>query len=181
MICVSNLFESLRKYLPIHWCIWDARRYRKIPKISHGLIFFKGPFWGLIFGGAFIRLGLSKEANLRFIIDWVSLIVGSKFTVFALFYFIFEGKFPSTSPRGAYIWRGDLTEGFLRYWIGGDLYFEGLMKTLVFGNLFKPFRLAITFAREVYHLGIKMKTNMTIAFFSLSPTANCPYECDGKS
>ena len=119
MIYVSNLFESLRKYLPIHWCMWDARRYRKIPKISHGLIFFKGPFWGLIFGGAFIRLGLSKEANLRFIIDWVSLIVGSKFTVFALFYFIFEGKFPSTSPRGAYIWRGDLTEGFLRYWIGG--------------------------------------------------------------
>ena len=39
------------------------------------------------------------------------------------------------------------------------------MKTLVFGNLFKPFRLAITFAREVYHYGIKMKTNMTIAFF----------------
>ena len=70
-------------------------------------------------------------------------------------------------------------EGFLRYWIGGgDLYFEGLMKTLVIGNLFKPFRLAITFAREVYHLGIKMKTNMTIAFFSLSPTANCPYECE---
>ena len=64
---------------------------------------------------------------------------------------------------------------------GGDLYFVGLMKTLVIGNLFKPFRLAITFAREVYHLGIKMKTNMTIAFFSLSPTANCPYECDGKS
>ena len=54
---------------------------------------------------------------MRFIIDWVSLIVGSKFTVFALFYFIFEGKFPSTSPRGAYIWRGDLMEGFLRYWI----------------------------------------------------------------
>ena len=25
----------------------------------------------------------------------------------------------STSPRGAYIWRGDLTEGFLRYWFGG--------------------------------------------------------------
>ena len=25
-------------------------------------------------------------------------------------------NFPSTTPRGAYIWRGDLTEGFLRYW-----------------------------------------------------------------
>ena len=64
------------------------------------------------------------EGNLRFKIDWASLIFGSKFTVFALFYFVFEGNFPSTSPRGAYIWRGDLTEGFLRYEFGG-LIFEG--------------------------------------------------------
>ena len=56
---------------------------------------------------------------MRFIIDWASLIVGRKFIVLALFYFLFEGNFPGTSPRGAYIWRGDLTEGFLRYWIGG--------------------------------------------------------------
>ena len=56
---------------------------------------------------------------MRFEIDWASLIVGSKFTVFALFYFVFEGNFPSTSPRGAYIWRGDLTEGFLRHRFGG--------------------------------------------------------------
>ena len=27
-----------------------------------------------------------------------------------------------TSPRGAYIWRGDLTEGFLRYRIGGPIF-----------------------------------------------------------
>ena len=56
---------------------------------------------------------------MRFKIEWASLLFGSKFTVFALFYFVFEGNFPSTSPRGAYIWRGDLTEGFLRYWFGG--------------------------------------------------------------
>ena len=66
--------------------------------------------------------GLSTEGNLRFKIDWASLIVGSKFTVFALFYFVFEGNFPSTSPRGAYIWRGDLTEGFLRYEFGGLIF-----------------------------------------------------------
>ena len=69
---------------------------------------------GLIFG-----VGLSTEENLRFKIDWASLIAGSKFTVVALFYFVFEGNFPSTSPRGAYIWRGDLTEGFLHYRFGG--------------------------------------------------------------
>ena len=63
---------------------------------------------------------------MRVKIDWASLIVGSKFTVFALFYFVFEGNFPSTSPRGAYIWRGDLTGFFLRYRFGGPI-FEGLI------------------------------------------------------
>ena len=49
-------------------------------------------------------------------------VVGGKFTFFALFYFVFKGNFPSTSPRGAYIWRGDLTEGFSRYRIGGLIF-----------------------------------------------------------
>ena len=43
------------------------------------------------------------EGNLCFKIDWASLILGSEFTVFALFYFEFEGYFPSTSPWEAYI------------------------------------------------------------------------------
>ena len=59
---------------------------------------------------------------MRFEIDWVSLIVGSKFTISALFYLVFEGNFPSTSRRGAYIWRGDLTERFLRYENGGLIF-----------------------------------------------------------
>ena len=59
---------------------------------------------------------------MRFKIDWASLLVGSKFTVFGLFYCVFEGNFPSTVPQGAYIWRGDLTEGFLRYRIGGLIF-----------------------------------------------------------
>ena len=61
-----------------------------------------------------MRRGVSTEGNLRFKTDWASLIVGSKFTVFALFYFVFEGNSPSASPRGGrgYIWKGDLTEGF---------------------------------------------------------------------
>ena len=59
---------------------------------------------------------------MRLQINWASLIVRSKFTVFALFYFVFEGKFPGTHPRGAYFWRGDLTEGFLRHWFGGLIF-----------------------------------------------------------
>ena len=58
---------------------------------------------------------------MRFKIDWASLIVGSKFTVFALFYFVFEGNFPSTSPWGAYIWRVFCFTGL------GGLYLEGLI------------------------------------------------------
>ena len=61
---------------------------------------------------------------MRFKIDRASLIVGSKITVFALFYFVFEVNFPSTSPRAAYIWRGDFTEGFLRYRFGGPIFGE---------------------------------------------------------
>ena len=56
---------------------------------------------------------------MRFKIDWASLINGRKFTVFALFYFVYEGNFLVQAPRGAYIWRGDLTEGVLRYELGG--------------------------------------------------------------
>ena len=55
------------------------------------------------------------EGNLRFKIDWASLIVGSKFTVFALFYFVFEGNFQVQAPRGlifggAYTWRDLFSE-----------------------------------------------------------------------
>ena len=97
-------------------------KYRKIPKISCELIFFKALFEGLIF-----RRGLTMGGNLRFKIDWASLIVGRKFTVFALSYFVFEGNFQVQAPRppsrggggGAYIRRGNLMEGFLRYKFGG--------------------------------------------------------------
>ena len=54
-----------------------------------------------------------------------------KFTIFALFYFVFEGKFQVQAPWGAYIRRGDLTEGFLRYDFGGLIhggaYFRNFM------------------------------------------------------
>ena len=73
---------------------------------------------------AYFCRSLSTEGNLRFEIDWVgaSLIVGSKVTVFALFYFVFHGNFRNISPPAAYIWRGDLTEGSLRYEFGGLIF-----------------------------------------------------------
>ena len=62
---------------------------------------------------------------MRFKIDRASLLVGSKFTVFALLYFVFEGNFQVQAPLGAYIWRGDLMEGFLRYEFRGLIIFGG--------------------------------------------------------
>ena len=80
--------------------------YRKIPKIGPGAYIFQRPFLrglfleGLIFGGAYLRRGLSTEGNLCLKIDWASFIVGSKFTVFALFYFVFEAIFELQAPGG---------------------------------------------------------------------------------
>ena len=61
------------------------------------------------------------EGNLRFKIDWASLTVGRKFTIFALFYFVFEGNFQVQAPGGlifggACTWKG-LIFGLLRYFL----------------------------------------------------------------
>ena len=73
---------------------------------------------------------------MRFKPDWASLIVGRKFTVFSLFCFVFEGTFQVQAPRGAYIWRGDLTEGFFALPVWGAYIWRGLyMEGLIFGIL----------------------------------------------
>ena len=65
------------------------------------------------------------EGNLRFKIDWASLTVGSKFTFFALFFFVFEGNFPSTSPRGLYL-EGRFNGGFFALPVKGSYIWRGL-------------------------------------------------------
>ena len=75
--------------------------YRKIPKISPGAYIFQRPFLkglfleGLIFGGVYLRreICVSKSIGLA-----IQLEVNLPF--FALLYFVFEGNFPSKSPRG---------------------------------------------------------------------------------
>ena len=62
---------------------------------------------------------------------------------FSLFYFVFEGNFQVQAPQGAYIWRGDLTEGFLRYefrvLIFGGAYFRNFT---VYGDATDYFNLS---------------------------------------
>ena len=67
---------------------------------------------------------------MRFKIDWPS--HGSTFTVFALFYFVFEGNFPtSTSPpgrggEGLYL-EGRFYEGFFALPVWGAYIWRGLI------------------------------------------------------
>ena len=65
--------------------------------------------------------------------------MGRKFTIFALVYFVFEGKFQVQAPRGAYIRRGDLTEGFLRYDSGGLIHGEAYFRNFTVVVLFVGF------------------------------------------
>ena len=77
----------------------------------------------------YIRRGLSTEGNLRFEIDWVSLIAGSKFTFVLLCFTLylraifqvqvpgglylerrFNGGFFALRVWGVYIWRGLFSE-----------------------------------------------------------------------
>ena len=51
------------------------------------------------------------EGNLRLKIDWASLTVG-RITVFALFYFVFEGNFQVQAPGGLIYLEGRFNEGF---------------------------------------------------------------------
>ena len=57
---------------------------------------------------------------------------------FSWFYFVFKDNFPNTSPWGAYIWRGDLMEGFYVIAFGG-LYLEGLIHRGAYFRNFKVF------------------------------------------
>ena len=98
------------------------------------------------------------------------LVVGRKFAIFALFCFVFEGKFQVQAPRRAYIRRGGLTEGFLRYEFGGAYIWRGLyMEGLIFGILrYLTMQLELHYLLNVHydftnfpHLKILIKCTLT--------------------
>ena len=75
---------------------------------------------------------------MRFKIDWASLIVGRKFDVFALLYFVFEGNFRVQAPGAGLIYGGSIQRTvFLRYKFGGAYIWRGLY--LGGGGLFSEF------------------------------------------
>ena len=130
---------SIDKLIKGLFKLWKCR---KIAKISHGAYIFQRPFLrglfleGLIFRGAYVRreICVSKSIGLA--------CSGKEIYHFCFVLLCIWGQFPSTSPRGAYIWRGDLTEGFLRYRLGG-LIFGG---AYTWRGLFSEFYDMITIA-----------------------------------
>ena len=90
--------------------------------------------------------------------------VGLACSVNEIYHFCFillsiRGQIPCTRPRGAYIQRGDLTEGFLHYDVGG-LYMEGL----IFG-IFTVFHLnghTIGFHAQAQQLKPSYKMSFTV-------------------
>ena len=85
---------------------------------------------GLIFRGAYYvwrEICISNSVGLAY--SW------KEITIFALFYFVFEGKFQVQAPKGAYIQMGNVTEGFLHYEFGGLIfggaYFQNFMVSFI--------------------------------------------------
>ena len=66
---------------------------------------------------------------MRLKLDWASLIVGSKFTIFALFYFVLEDNFPQVQAPGELIFGGVILRRVFalpvwRAYIHGGAYFR---------------------------------------------------------
>ena len=144
--------------------------YCKIPKISLGAYIFQRPFLRSLYSEGLIYRGKFAFQNR----DWASLIVGSKFNVFALFYFAFESNFPSTSPWRAYIWRGDLT-GFLHYRLGG-LIFGGVY---AWKGLFSEFYDIRKWVLKMSIRGVYNYCAIEWNIYSLHIIIIQPYSCSG--
>ena len=111
--------------------------YRKIPKISPGADIFQRPFLrglyseGLIYGGK---------------IAFTNRLASRKFTVFVLFYFVFEGNFSKCKPPGGLYLEGRFNGGFFASPVLGTYIWRGLyMEGLIFGSLRYVFKVTLRF------------------------------------
>ena len=80
------------------------------------------------------------DGSLRFKIDWASVIVGSKLTVFALFQFVFERNFQVQAPGGL-IFGGAISQKVFDVTSLGGLNLEGLIHG---GAYFQNFTVYLT-------------------------------------
>ena len=110
------------------WHFHKYKTYRKIPKISpQGLYFSKALFEGLSFEGAY---NVQREICVSKLIGLAC--SGKKFAIFALFYFVLEGKYqvqvPGRGGGGGGVYSVGRFNGWffaLRFW-GAYNYWRGL-------------------------------------------------------
>ena len=80
---------------------------------------------GLVFGGAYIRRGLSMEGNLRFDIDWASLTVEVNLPFLLCFTLYLRAIFQVQAPGGLYL-EGRFNGGFFALRVWGAYTWRGL-------------------------------------------------------
>ena len=129
----TSLLANVQYPLFIKWGIlygrkgiWNfslsVEKYRKVPKISPGDYIFERPFLrglfleGIIFGGAYLRREICVSESIG------PACKGEEIYYFCFVFLCIRWQIPSTSPPGAYIRRGDLTEGFLHHDFGGLIF-----------------------------------------------------------
>ena len=98
--------------------------------------------------------------------DRVSLIVGSKFTVFALFYFVFEGNF--SAGLITRVWRGD--QRVFCVTSLGSLYTEGVIFGIlryihIYVYIFLTINLALLLLFSTDFLALSLRINPTVLQF----------------
>ena len=96
---------------------------------------------------------------MRFKIDRASLIVGRKFTIFALFCFVFGGNLQvSTSPRGGSYSEGQFNGGLFKCYEFEGLYLEGLIHG---GAYFRNF--TVYPVRPVQYMSLLLKCSSSFS------------------
>ena len=118
----------------------EYMEYRKIPKISPGVLYFsKALFEGLIFGGAYIRRGLCTEGNLRYKIGWASFQWKGNLSLLLCFalYSRANSKY-KPSPEGLYS-EGRRNGGFFALQFWGAYIWRGLFSEF-YGTLKRRIR-----------------------------------------
>ena len=103
---------------------WYAKNSETKPR---GLYFSRALFEGLIFGGAYIRRGVSTEGNLRFKIDCASLINGRKLPCVLCFTLYLRAISEYKPPRRGLYLEGRFDGGCFALRVWGGLYLEGLI------------------------------------------------------
>ena len=75
---------------------------------------------------------------MRFQLHWVSLIVGGKFTVFALFYLVFEGNFSSRNPPGGLYLGGRFNGRFFALPVWGVIFGGPYFRNFTVWDVIRP-------------------------------------------